>query len=58
MVEVYEQTMGTPGCPYAGMPADTVALENARLVWMQTEPRRLWTPPGEPKVYMEGGLDD
>lgn len=58
VVEVYEQTMGVNGCPYAGMPADTVALENARLVWMQTEARRLWTPPGTPKEYLGATLDD
>lgn len=58
IVQTYEDSMGLKGCPYTGMPAEVVALENARLVWMQTESLRLWTPPGEPKVYLEADLDD
>jgi hypothetical protein len=58
VVQEYEVSMGKDGCPYAGMPAETVALENARLVWMQDEPLRLWTPVGYPLEYMTGGLDD
>jgi len=58
IVEVYADSMGLPGCPYVGMPPELVALENARLVWMQTENLRLWTPPGEDPEYLEGGLDD
>lgn len=58
VVQEYEDSMGRNGCPYAGMPPEQVALENARLVWMQTEPNRLWTPPGWEEVYLSGGLDD
>lgn len=58
VVGVYEDSMGLKSCPYAGMPADLVALENARLVWMQTEAGRLWTPPGLPYEYLEATLDD
>ena len=58
IVEEYEASMGKGNCPYAGMPAEMVAIENARLVWMQTENLRLWTPPGAPPEYLEGGLDD
>jgi len=54
----YELSMGINGCPYAGMPVDAVALENARLVWMQDESGRLWTPPDTDPIYMELGLDD
>jgi hypothetical protein len=43
-------------CPYDN--AIDAAIENARLVWMQTENLRLWTPPGEPTEYMQGDLDD
>lgn len=53
IVQVYEESMGIDGCPYAGMDPADVALENARLVWMQTEEGVLWTPPGEPKEYIE-----
>lgn len=58
VVEEYENSMGKPGCPYAGMPPDQVAIENARLVWMQTEAGRMWTPPGHPPEYLEATLDD
>ncbi len=55
IVQCYEDSMGVTGCPYAGMPPEVVALENARLVWMQTEDGRLWTPPGEPYEYIDMG---
>lgn len=58
IVEIYEDSMGLKGCPYAGMPAEQVAIENARLVWMQTEHLRLWTPPGAELEYLTGDLDD
>jgi hypothetical protein len=58
IVQFYEKSMELPGCPYVGMPAELVALENARLVWMQTESGRLWTPPGAPKEYLEVSLDN
>lgn len=58
VVEHYEQSQGTPNCPYVGMPSELVALENARLVWMQTEAGRLWTPPGADPEYLEVTLDD
>lgn len=58
VVAEYDISMGLPGCPYAGMPAELVALENARLVWMQNESGRLWTPPGAKPEYLEATLDD
>jgi hypothetical protein len=35
-----------------------VALETARLVYMQQCPRELWTAPGTPKQYLEATIDD
>lgn len=58
VVNIYADSMGLNKCPYAGMPAEAVAIENARLVWMQTESLKLWTPPGAPAEYMKGDLDD
>lgn len=55
--EQYELSTEKQGCPYVGMPPELVALENARLVWMQTEERRLWTPPGQPAEYLEDSWD-
>ena len=57
IIEEYEFSMGKTGCPYAGMPPDIVALENARLVWMQTEHGKLWTPPGTEPEYLEDEYD-
>jgi hypothetical protein len=37
---------------------EAAALETARLVYLQREPNELWTPPGEPKQYLEESLDD
>lgn len=58
VVQEYEASMGIDGCEYAGCPPELPAIENARLVWMQDEPLRLWTPPGWPLEYLEAGLDD
>jgi hypothetical protein len=58
VVEVYDISKAKPGCPYPDLAPDVVAVENARLVWMQTENLRLWTPPGVPAEYMKGDLDD
>jgi hypothetical protein len=45
-------------CPYAQQDAAEVALETARLVYIQREPQELWTPPGWPKQTIGGNLDD
>lgn len=54
----YGKSQNVKGCPYADKDGRAVALETARLVYMQREPRELWTPPGEPKQYLEAGFDD
>jgi hypothetical protein len=54
----YEDSKGKKGCPYADKDTHAVALENARLVYMQTIPQELWTPPGVPREWLEPGTAD
>lgn len=49
----YTLSTKVKGCPYTAEQAEAVALETARLVYMQREPWELWTPPGSPKQYMK-----
>lgn len=51
--QVYRDSMENEKCPYRDLDLREVILENARLLWMQTEPNQLWTPPGEPWEYLE-----
>jgi hypothetical protein len=64
-VELYRIQAGYRKCYYATekgeltlAEAEKIALENARLVYMQRAPLELWTPPGQPRAYLEGGIDD
>lgn len=50
VVNVYEESMGLNNCPYAGMPAEMVALENAQLVYMRRHRGEIWMPPGVPNL--------
>lgn len=50
IINVYAESMGLNGCPYAGMPADAVALENAQLVYMRRVRGEIWQPPGVPNT--------
>lgn len=58
IVEQYEQSQKKPGCAYANSNAIDIALETARLVYMQKEPGELWNPPGIPFGKVEGDTDD
>lgn len=58
VVEVYADRADRKGCYYADKDPSAVALENARLVYLQRERGELWTPPGTDKEYLEGTLDD
>ena len=59
VVSEYAASQDKKGCPYTVLTAEEAALENARLVWMQTESGRLWTPPHRPLEYMnKATLDD
>lgn len=53
VVDVYKESYEKKGCPYAHMSVMDVLLENGRLLWMQTEPNQLWTPPHLPFEYLE-----
>ena len=53
IVNVYEESMGINGCPYAGMPPEQVALENAQLVYMRRQRGEIWMPPGVPNIQEE-----
>jgi hypothetical protein len=46
IVEHYEASQLIAGCPYLDQKAEDVALETARLVYMQQRPGELWNPPG------------
>lgn len=52
-VALYAERANRKGCYYCGRNAADVALENARLVYLQHEPGELWTPPGMPKEYLK-----
>lgn len=60
VVNTYEESMGLNKCPYAGMPAEAVALENAQLVYMRRVRGEIWMPPGVPNLQevREVSLDD
>lgn len=54
----YRDSTKDKGCPYTREQADAVALETARLVYMQRKPLELWSPPGEPDQWLEASIDD
>jgi len=46
IVAAYEASQLIAGCPYLDQKAEDVALETARLVYMQQRKGELWNPPG------------
>jgi hypothetical protein len=58
VLDQYEQSKAKKGCPYADRDTTAVALENARLVYMQQQPLELWTPPGTPREWLKAGEND
>lgn len=59
VVSMYEKQRSAQDCYYAGQSdMEAVALENARLVYLQREPGELWTPPGKTKEFMKLEGDD
>jgi hypothetical protein len=44
----YEDSKKKAGCSYVSVPSHEVALETARLVYMQQHEGELWNPPGIP----------
>jgi hypothetical protein len=57
ILEQYKLSKERNGCPYAEGDAREVAIETARLVYMQRRERELWTPPGEPEQWLGVGDD-
>lgn len=53
----YKLSKERAGCPYAELDATAVAIENARLVYMQQRPRELWVPPGTAPQWLGEGDD-
>lgn len=47
IVGTYIASTGKRGCPYTEEEAESVAIETARLVYIQRAPYELWNPPGE-----------
>jgi hypothetical protein len=54
IVAAYEASTTKAACPYSRSEAPAVALESARLVYLQHVEGELWTPPGEPKQWLPG----
>ena len=58
VLEQYARSQSIAGCAYKDKDSAEVALETARLVWIQTEAGALWNPPGIPYGRVEGDPDD
>lgn len=58
VVSVYEATKSAKGCLYTDRKAADVALEMARLVFMQEYVGQLWTPAEQPDEMLPATLDD
>jgi hypothetical protein len=54
IIGVYRSSANKTGCPYSETDADAVALETARLVYIQKAPNELYNPPG----VAYGRIDD
>lgn len=50
----YEESAARAGCPYAHSEAEAVAIESARLVFLQHYEGQLWNPPGTPHGWLPG----
>jgi hypothetical protein len=49
VVLTYRASQAKPACPYADKDPCAVALENARLLYLQQKPDELWQPPPMPR---------
>lgn len=49
VVAEYDLSQDKKGCPYADKDPWDVALENARLLYLQQKPDEIWNPPGTPR---------
>lgn len=53
----YGASVAVAGCPYTAEQVWDVAVETARLVYMQQRPGELWNPPGVPMGTIETGVN-
>jgi hypothetical protein len=58
IVRQYEISQGRNGCPYVESSAEAVALETARLVYLQQQEGELWIPTGPPHDLLEAYKDE
>lgn len=58
VVELYRKHASKIHSPYMPDQAESAALENARLVYLQQRPGELWNPPGVPFGTIGEDLDD
>lgn len=49
IVDKYRESQESKGCPYKDRDAEAVALENARLLYLQQRPDELWNAPPAPR---------
>jgi len=57
LVQAYERSKTLSGCPYAEKDAAAVALETARLVYLQQEEGELWISEGPPHDKLPEYID-
>jgi hypothetical protein len=58
VVAAYARSKAIPGCPYVESSAEAVALETARLVYLQQQEGELWIPTGPPHARLEEYVDE
>lgn len=58
IVAAYEESTARAACPYSRSDAEAVALETARLVFLQHYEGQLWNPPPGPHGWLPGYGDD
>lgn len=58
IVATYEASLSKANCPYVGRNTEAVALETARLVYLQQKEGELWMPPPGPHGLLEEYRDE
>jgi hypothetical protein len=58
IIQKYKESQSIAGCPYADREPGDIALETARLVYLQKHEGELWNPPGMPMGTLEEYLDE
>jgi hypothetical protein len=57
IIREYAHSQKVAGCPYVGRDPAAVALETARLVYLQQQEGELWIPDGPPHLQLEADSD-